>query len=1374
MTITLGSIETFASYEVIQTRVVATGNRIFTLYIDKPSGDYGKGSLYSISGNTLSHLYTTNFGVSDQYIGATHPLSLCEINTNRLIYTYDDSILRIHSILVLVSTNTFSEAPGLIVAGGEAATHTTSIGVNTNKHVIAWCSSTNGVRAVCITTSGEIQTEGIVKTISGTATTATNLSVAKVSDDKFILTYYDPIAAKGKVVVCTISGTTITSGTPVDYESNLVAYQKVCCLDADKFVIIYDDRGTNYGQVIVGTITGVIPTIGTKVPFDTPNVGYCTCTKFDANHFLVAYNSDSVSHGYVNLCSVDWGTLTPTIGTPIQFESGSVGGGTDRALSICMYDADTFVISYQDDDDSDYGKIIAGNVTIIDPPTGISVTEGEGANSLIFVPDPLADSTNAYWSNSPGVTKLTGTKIAGITSPYNHTSLDPTLTYYYVFTSDLGGDESGDSSEYSASPYPISPSNVLATTGEAEISITFDLVSGATSYNIYWANSPGVTKLTGTKISGVTSPYAHTSLDPTLTYYYVVTSEDIDGESSDSIETSASPYPLAPTNLDYEVAVEFITLEWDASIGATSYNLYWKNSSGVTKLNGTKISGVSSPYVHSSLNPGLEYFYIVVAEDLDGESSESNEVNGIPHIATPQNPDVDLLVPLQLTISWDPVLSATSYNLYWLKTSGVTKLTGNKIIGVTSPYNHSGLDFGDTYYYVISAENGYEEGGVSTEVSSIIGDIPEAPENVTALATGIQEITIEFDSVLGASSYNIYWGLFTGINKYVANEIIGVTSPYIFTTPIADIRYYFFVTAENGLGESDESNEVNALAIPPIPEAPIDFVATSGDASINLIWSISAYADNYNVYWGDTPGVTQLTGTKISGLLNSEYSFIVPNLYQSYYFVVTAENESGESIDSLEVNAIPDPIVPGIPLNLEGETTASNQITLEWDTVTYAESYNIYWGSLPGVTKTNSSKIEGIIDLTKIIDGFIAGRTYYFAVAAVNPEGVGDLSEEISVMAVYILTGTQVPWIKATSEYNGVIVEWGNLEGADTYNLYWSKISPVSILTANKIENVTSPYRHYLEDGDPYYIVIGENYLGESDPSDEAFATAKIINFQSINFLPENLREQPLFMEFCSILDYVIEKYHYDNVDKLSGFHDVTHEDFDPEVILKQIGGDYFLDFDLNTDQKKALCLMLSNLYDMKGTKKGLDYIFRLLDLDATVYEWYDVNAGIYPEITDVLDPCEIILDLGLGDHPLLENEEIQFIALAEYLLWVCVKLYGIFWSKSFEDWFDGIEDEIDDLYQDEYPVDKYCYWTYNYTDQVIIGSPIDIHYVNIGEPGALIGMGYFEGELFLINFDVDADIDTELICEAHFIGEPDIYIGGNTLDPLTYEIDET
>ena len=54
------------------------------------------------------------------------------------------------------------------------------------------------------------------------------------------------------------------------------------------------------------------------------------------------------------------------------------------------------------------------------------------------------------------------------------------------------------------------PENVSATAGDAQVTISWDSVDCATSYNIYWSTSSGVTKDTGTKISDVTSPYPHT------------------------------------------------------------------------------------------------------------------------------------------------------------------------------------------------------------------------------------------------------------------------------------------------------------------------------------------------------------------------------------------------------------------------------------------------------------------------------------------------------------------------------------------------------------------------------------------------------------------------------------------------------------------------------------------------------------------------------------------------------------------------------------------------------------------------------------------------------------------------------------------------
>jgi len=88
---------------------------------------------------------------------------------------------------------------------------------------------------------------------------------------------------------------------------------------------------------------------------------------------------------------------------------------------------------------------------------------------------------------------------------------------------------------------PSAPINVSAAAGDGKAIISWHMVQGAASYNIYWSATPGVTKQTGTKISDVTSPYTHINLTNDETYYYVVTSENSYGESSESHEVSATP-----------------------------------------------------------------------------------------------------------------------------------------------------------------------------------------------------------------------------------------------------------------------------------------------------------------------------------------------------------------------------------------------------------------------------------------------------------------------------------------------------------------------------------------------------------------------------------------------------------------------------------------------------------------------------------------------------------------------------------------------------------------------------------------------------------------------------------------------------------------
>ena len=180
------------------------------------------------------------------------------------------------------------------------------------------------------------------------------------------------------------------------------------------------------------------------------------------------------------------------------------------------------------------------------------------------------------------------------------------------------------------------PGDIKATAGNAQVSVSWTPAAGAMGYNLYWGTASGVTPTTGTKVLGVTSPYAHTGLTNGKTYYYIVTALSGSAESSASGEASATPYGGTgggiPSGLSATAGSGQNTLSWSPVTGATGYNLYWGTASGVNKTTGTKLATVQSPYIHSGLTNGTPYYYVVTAYDAASESAESSEAYATPVI----------------------------------------------------------------------------------------------------------------------------------------------------------------------------------------------------------------------------------------------------------------------------------------------------------------------------------------------------------------------------------------------------------------------------------------------------------------------------------------------------------------------------------------------------------------------------------------------------------------------------------------------------------------------------------------------------------------------------------------------------------------------
>ncbi|MBK5276520.1 MAG: fibronectin type III domain-containing protein [Desulfuromonadales bacterium] len=362
--------------------------------------------------------------------------------------------------------------------------------------------------------------------------------------------------------------------------------------------------------------------------------------------------------------------------------------------------------------------------------------------------------------------------------------------------------------------------------GFNQATISWDGVSGATSYNIYWSTTTGVTPATGTKIANVTSPFVQTGLTAATTYFYVVTAVNSVGESAPSTQvsattTSAPTVPATPIGVSAVGGANQATISWAAVTGATSYNIYWSTTAGVTPATGTKITNVASPFVQTGLTAATTYFYVVTAANAVGESAPSAQVSATTaSAAVPPAPTGVTAVggAAQATISWTAVTGATSYNIYWSTTTGVTPLTGTLIANATSPFIQTGLIASTTYFYVVTAVNAAGESASSIQASATTNATPvppAAPTGVTAVG-GTNQVTISWPAVAGATSYNLYWSTTTGVTPATGTLIANVTSPFIHTGLAASTTYFYVLTALNAVGASAPSAQVSATTLAPV------------------------------------------------------------------------------------------------------------------------------------------------------------------------------------------------------------------------------------------------------------------------------------------------------------------------------------------------------------------------------------------------------------------------------------------------------------------------------------------------------------------------------------------------------------------------------
>lgn len=337
---------------------------------------------------------------------------------------------------------------------------------------------------------------------------------------------------------------------------------------------------------------------------------------------------------------------------------------------------------------------------MLDSPTVTGVTEpSQGTMRIAW--NAVTNATGYQVYNGTGT--LLGTVSA---SPWTETGITPNTEYTrkIVATSSSYASSDATTVNYLSKPKLATPTNLKATYAANETTVTWNAVTGATSYAVRRDGS-----LLGT-VTGTS--YADYSAPAGTNHTYTIVAKASGRWDSDpaSVSTANKGQLGNVTNLTATWTASSVTLSWTAAANATNYDVF---------RDGTKIGNTTgSGFTDNRSTTGTTYKYTVVSNAPQYWSSSGASVNVQvpPRLATP-----DFLETSQ---------TQSSTSLAWREADYGASVTftlrrdGTQIYrGTGTSYTDTGLTARQTYVYTLTASipgSGYYD-SLPAELSILIG-----------------------------------------------------------------------------------------------------------------------------------------------------------------------------------------------------------------------------------------------------------------------------------------------------------------------------------------------------------------------------------------------------------------------------------------------------------------------------------------------------------------------------------------------------------------------------------------------------------------------------------------------------------------------------
>ena len=656
------------------------------------------------------------------------------------------------------------------------------------------------------------------------------------------------------------------------------------------------------------------------------------------------------------------------------------------------------------------------------------------------------------------------------------------------------------------------PMNVTADDGASttNVQVTWNSVSGATSYHVLRATSPwGPWAMVASFIPGTS--FTDTPPIPGTTYLYSVMAVN-------TTRTSArSPYDAGWRKLSTPTSVTAsdggstsnVQISWTPVNGGTHYGI-WRDRypSGSSKdlLNDNNWDS-SSPYNDTTAVPGLTYYYWVQAGTSSSggahPSNLSSSDSGWRRLMAPTNvsaTDGDSTDHVQIT--WSHVTGATHYGI-WRDTSssGSSKelLTGTW--DNASPYNDTEAEPETTYYYWVQAgtsSGGAHPGSLSSSNSG--WRRLKAPTNVSATdGTDINKVEITWSVVTGANYYRVYFATASDGSRAVLGGWDNKLSRDHTTSATPGKTYYYWVKASTTSNDSRTSHYSSFNSGWRRLKAPTGVSATDGTYrdKVRISWTGVTGASHYGI-WCDSS-----SAGSSKELLNehtwdnaSPFDDTTATPKTTYYYWIqagtSADGAHAGDLSSSDSGWRKIPLSP--PTNVSAtKGTKTDYVQITWGYVEGATNYKAWRATSPTATKTPLGGEAWSASRSYRDEQATPGVTYYYWVKAAT-SSTGDEATDYSA--------SDTGWRKllppeTVSASDGtysdkITISWDIADGAHYYRLHYGTAqfgqkSPLSGWQSERSYTHNSPP---VVPGDTHYYwveaAVNSNGDRPSDISDPA------------------------------------------------------------------------------------------------------------------------------------------------------------------------------------------------------------------------------------------------------------------------------------------------